>query len=78
MNHRLLYLFLIALVFHSCSKNGITLPPHNPDTNLINTKFIPDTVMKKMEGIYTVINSRGSLGSEFVCNISKLKVSFLR
>ncbi|MFI5155313.1 MAG: glycerophosphodiester phosphodiesterase [Chitinophagales bacterium] len=76
MNHRLLYLILIALGFHSCSKNGITLPPHNPDTNLINTDFIPDTVMKKMEGIYTLSGGITDLGTQFVCKISKFKVSF--
>jgi glycerophosphoryl diester phosphodiesterase len=76
MNDRHLYWFLILIMFFACSKNGITLPPDNPNTNLINTKFISDTVMKHMEGIYSVSNGSESLGIEFVCKVSKHKVSF--
>jgi len=76
MNCRLTYLLLILTIFFSCSKNGIKLPPNNPDTNLINTVYISDTVMKNMEGIYTLQDGSVSLGTEFVCKVSKFKVSF--
>ncbi len=76
MNYRYSYLFLILMAFFSCSKNRVTLPPSNPGTNLIGTTFIPDTVMKSMEGIYTLSDGSSSLGTQFVCKISKNKVSF--
>jgi glycerophosphoryl diester phosphodiesterase len=76
MKNRLLYWTLVLMIFFSCSKNGITLPPNNPDSNLVNTKFISDTVMKNMEGIYSLSDGSGSLGSQFVCKVSKHKVSF--
>src|ERR1700744_5276085 len=76
MNTQLRFFFLIILLFFSCSKNGITLPPINPGANLINTVYISDTVMKNMEGIYSLQSGDGSLGGEFVCKISKFKVSF--
>src|SRR5580765_3678235 len=76
MKYRFLYWLVILLIFFACSKNGITLPPDNPDSNLSNTKFISDTVMKKMEGIYSLSDGSNGLGSTFVCKVSKRKVSF--
>ena len=76
MNHRLLYPILILLLFYSCSKNKITLPPDQSATDLENTRYISDTVMKNMEGIYSLVDGTTSLGSEFVCKVSKHKVSF--
>lgn len=76
MSYRLRYFTVILILIFSCSKNKITLPPFNSDTNLINTKSLSDTLMKNMEGIYTLSDGSGSLGEEFVCKISKFKVSF--
>ncbi len=76
MNTQSRFFFFIILLFFSCSKNGITVPPTNPGTNLINTVYMSDTVMKNMEGIYSLNAGDGSLGNEFVCKISKFKVSF--
>jgi glycerophosphoryl diester phosphodiesterase len=67
---------LIWMTFHSCSKSEITLPPSNSDTNLQNTTYIDGSVMKKMEGIYKVIDGDKSLGQEFVCKVSRYRVSF--
>lgn len=76
MNYRVIFLFMVITAIFSCSKNEITLPPDNPNTNLIDTKFIIDSVMRKMEGIYSVTSGDESLGTEFVCKVSKTKVSF--
>jgi glycerophosphoryl diester phosphodiesterase len=66
--------FLILLI--SCSKSEITLPPKNSDANLNGTTFIDGSVMKKMEGIYVQENGSDNLGKEFVCKVSKFRVSF--
>jgi len=66
--------FLILLI--SCSKSEITLPPKNSDANLSGTTFIDGSVMKKMEGIYVQQNGSDNLGKQFVCKVSKFKVSF--
>jgi glycerophosphoryl diester phosphodiesterase len=63
-------------MFFSCSKNQITPPPFNPNDNLAGTTPISYTVMKNMEGIYTLSSGNSSLGTEFVCKISKYRVSF--
>jgi glycerophosphoryl diester phosphodiesterase len=76
MNTRLRFFFFSLLLFLSCSKNQITVPPTNPGTNLVNTVYISDTVMKNMEGIYSLTAGDGGLGNEFVCKVSKFKVSF--
>jgi glycerophosphoryl diester phosphodiesterase len=75
-NYRFTYLLLVVIMFFSCSKNQITPPPVNLDNNLANTTPISNTVMKNMEGIYTLSGGSTSLGTEFVCKISKYKVSF--
>jgi glycerophosphoryl diester phosphodiesterase len=56
--------------------NHITPPPINPDTNLINTVSVSNSVMNNMEGIYSLSDGNTSLGSQFVCKVSKYKVSF--
>ena len=66
--------FLILLI--SCSKSEITLPPKNSDANLNGTTFIDGSVMKKMEGIYVQENGSDNLGKQFVCKVSKFRVSF--
>ena len=76
MNYRYLFILSISLVFFSCSKNQITLPPYNPDSNLDRTLPIPDSVMKKMEGIYNLAGGNTDLGQNFVCKVSKNRVSF--
>ena len=63
-------------VLYSCSLNDITLPPVNPDTNLINTVSLSEAKMKKMEGIYKLSGCQDDLGTRFVCRVSKYKVSF--
>ena len=65
---------LILLI--SCSKSEITLPPKNSDSNLQGATFIDGSVMKKMEGIYVQENGSDNLGKQFVCKVSKFKVSF--
>jgi glycerophosphoryl diester phosphodiesterase len=68
------YKYLIfLLIFFSCSKNQILLPP---DISLGNVNFISDTSMKKMEGIYTLSSGSSALGTQFVCKASKYRVSF--
>jgi glycerophosphoryl diester phosphodiesterase len=66
--------FAFLLLACSCSLNHITPPPVNPDTNLINTAPMDKSVMINMEGIYTS-SGEGNLGSQFVCKVSKYKVS---
>jgi glycerophosphoryl diester phosphodiesterase len=73
-NRYIFYVLMLAAV--SCSKNGITPPPPNPDTNLQGTTALTDTVMKNMEGIYTLTSGSDGLGSQFVCKVSKFRVSF--
>ena len=60
----------------SCSLNDITPPPVTMDVNLANTAPLSNTVMKKMEGIYTLSDGNEDLGTDFVCKASKYKVSF--
>jgi glycerophosphoryl diester phosphodiesterase len=71
-----LFFLGILLVFFSCSKNDITEPPYSQDQNLVNTLPIADTIMRNMEGIYHLSAGNGNLGSEFVCKVSKHKLSF--
>ena len=66
--------FLTVLI--SCKKDNVIVPPAIPYIYLINTLPLSDTVMKNMEGIYALADGRGDLGTEFVCKVSKSKVSF--
>src|ERR1700744_1919662 len=76
MNYRLTYGLLILILFFSCDKNKLTIPPVNPNDNLAGTEAISNSVMKNMEGIYELSDGSSSLGTEFVCKTSKTKVSF--
>ncbi|NCD70039.1 glycerophosphodiester phosphodiesterase [Mucilaginibacter agri] len=76
MKHQHTRWLLILIVFFSCNKNQITFPPVNMDENLANTAPIATSVMKNMEGVYSLSDGSSSLGTEFVCKVSKSKVSF--
>lgn len=71
-----LIIFIFCFLLVACSKNDITLPPQNPGSNLNGTIPLAKDVIKQMAGIYSLINGNNALGSEFVCKISKHKVSF--
>ncbi|MFL5741933.1 MAG: glycerophosphodiester phosphodiesterase [Flavisolibacter sp.] len=60
----------------SCSKNEITPPPDATHNNLDGTSFVNLSVAKGLEGIYQLKSGSNALGSQFVCKISKTKVSF--
>jgi glycerophosphoryl diester phosphodiesterase len=64
------------MIFVSCNKNAIVPQLTNPDSNLVNTVQVPDTIMKYIEGVYTLTGGSGNLGTEFVCKVSKFKISF--
>ena len=77
MKTRYFHILVISLyMLASCSKNQITLPPAFSESNLVNTLFLADTTMKKMEGIYTLTLGSNALGSQFVCKTSRTKLSF--
>jgi glycerophosphoryl diester phosphodiesterase len=67
---------LVFILFFSCSKNDITLPPYNPETNLENTIPISNSIMKNMEGIYKFAAGSGNLGEHFVCKTSNQRITF--
>ena len=72
--------FLIAvsqcLILFSCNKsNSIDVPP-NCDSCLAQTQPIATTIMKQMEGIYNLVDGDKGLGNQFVCKVSKKKISF--
>ena len=71
------YVFFVACL--GCSKSEITLQPVSDDANLAGTTalpFTPGASIKKMEGIYALSNGSKGLGTQFVCKVSKNKVSF--
>ena len=68
--------FLILVIFFSCNKNQLTFPLVNPGNNLVNTEPIANSVMKNMEGVYSLSDGSSNLGTDFVCKVSKTKVSF--
>jgi len=74
--HCLLLFALLCLFCIACSKNQITLPPAINEDNLVNTTYLSDTVMKKMEGVFGLSQGNNTLGTEFVCKTSKNKLSF--
>lgn len=74
-----LFLFVLSLVFLGCSKSEITSPPLEDNSNLVGTTALPFTFgesIKSMEGIYKLTGGVENLGTQFVCKISKYKVSF--
>jgi glycerophosphoryl diester phosphodiesterase len=76
MKYYSVFLSIFLALLMSCKKNDVIAPPVNPYISLINTLPLSDTVMKNMEGIYVLADGRGDLGTEFVCKVSKSKVSF--
>jgi glycerophosphoryl diester phosphodiesterase len=72
---RTIYL-LVFLACFGCRKNEITIPPPPDNSNLVGTQTIPGTTMKKMEGIYKLSGGSNILGEQFVCKVSRFKVSF--
>ena len=76
MKHTTLYIVATLFILLGCSKSEITPPSNNEDANLVNTTPIPGTTMKKMEGIYKLIDGSSGLGTQFVCKVSKNRVSF--
>lgn len=76
MRCRLSYWFVPLITVLSCSKSDITRPPDNPNTNLINTLPLSDTMMRQMEGIYSLGQGNSDLGNQFVCKTSKYRLSF--
>src|SRR4051812_27534615 len=67
---------LLILILLGCSKSEITVPPPIDDHNLVNTTPIQGATLKKMEGIYKLVGGTNELGAEFVCKVSKYRVSF--
>ena len=76
MKRILLFLIPVVFICITCSKNDITLPPYDPETNLQNTIPIQNSIMKNMEGIYSLQDGNDGLGSLFVCKVSRSRVSF--
>ena len=74
-----LFCLVTIFIFFGCTKSEITLPPMGDDSNLANTTslpFKPGVTIKKMEGIYKLSGGNDGLGVQFVCKVSKYKVSF--
>ncbi len=76
MKYTTLYIVATLLILLGCSKSEITPPGNNEDANLLNTAPISGTTMKKMEGIYKLVDGSSGLGVQFVCKVSKNRVSF--
>jgi glycerophosphoryl diester phosphodiesterase len=76
MKRYFLYFLLPLMFLASCKKNEITVPPSAEDSNLTNTQPVGFNIMKTMEGIYTLTTGSNALGDNFVCKVSKKKVSF--
>ena len=76
MKHLNSYLLITLLILIGCSRSEITEPPEDDDYNLVNTTPIADSIMRTMEGIYKLNAGSGSLGSQFVCKVSRFRVSF--
>ena len=70
--HSYAYLFLV-IAFFACTKNDFV---YQPEVNIGDVYFIPDTPMKKMEGIYSLSSGSTALGTNFVFKVSKYRVSF--
>ena len=73
------FFVLIVLIVFACSKSEITPPPSGDDANLAGTTPLPFTglaTIKSLEGIYALESGSENLGTQFVCKVSKYKVSF--
>jgi len=64
---------IFVFAFSACSKNQTVL---QPTVNIGNVYFVSDTSMKKMEGIYAVNSGTTGYGNQWVCKVSKYRVSF--
>ena len=74
-----IFSFFTLLAFFGCTKSELTVPPVSDDANLKGTIPIPFSTassIKKMEGIYKLTAGTEVLGNQFVCKVSKYKVSF--
>jgi glycerophosphoryl diester phosphodiesterase len=70
---------LLLLTLLGCSHSEITRPPSGNDANLVGTVAIPfngGATIKAMEGLYNLSGGSESLGTHFVCKVSKYKVTF--
>ncbi len=85
MKRSLNFYVVLLLILCSCSMNHITPPPDpdavvppatNPEENLKNTVPVSTTTMVNMEAIYSLSDGNSNLGSQFVCKISRYKISF--
>ncbi len=76
MKYHATFLLISILLGFSCKKAGIVAPPENPEDNLKNTVFLSDSLVKSMEGIYTLYDGSADMGTNFVCKVSKSRVSF--
>jgi glycerophosphoryl diester phosphodiesterase len=76
MKYYSLLLAISLTVMISCEKNNVVPPLNIPDITHAKNLFISDTIMPNLEGIYELDNGSGDLGTEFVCKVSKSKVSF--
>ena len=73
---RLIVMLLPVVLALSCSRDNLVPPPFDPASNLVGTDPVTHAVVKQMEGIYNLGAGDGSLGTNFVCKVSKTKVSF--
>ncbi len=64
---------LVLIVFFSCSKNQTVT---QPVINIGDVETVSNATMKKMEGIYSLSSGSGALGTNFVCKVSRFRVSF--
>ena len=76
MKYFKLKFIFIVMIFIGCTKNEITPIPESDDYNLENTSPIALAAMKKLEGIYKLAGGSDGIGSQFVCKVSKSRVSF--
>ncbi|MFI5156778.1 MAG: hypothetical protein ACHQEM_11355, partial [Chitinophagales bacterium] len=75
---KLIYILAIAptAFLFSCNKSTTEAPPYQIDSSLDQTIPLSNDLMKEMEGIYTLASGDQGLGTQFVCKVSKSKVSF--
>jgi glycerophosphoryl diester phosphodiesterase len=70
-------IFLLLFLFVTgCKKSEIIRPPQADESNLAGTQTLSDTTMRKMEGIYKLAAGSDVFGQQFVCKVSKYRVSF--
>jgi len=67
---------LFFLLCFGCNKSEIIRPPQADESNLVATQALTDTTMRAMEGIYKLSSGTDVLGKQFVCKVSRFRVSF--